>query len=117
MAKDVPLGMEFMNWQNVPSLTETIASGKSPLLKTLGILLADGEKPKTDYGIAPPAMGQGISPGGGIGIDPNKSNNFGLQASSFPQTTLQAPKLPNIGQQENDLNEDGQIYSFWGVPK
>lgn len=110
--------MEFMNWQNVPSLSESIASGSSPLLKTLGILLASGgEKPKTDYGIAPPAIGQGIAPGGGIGINPNKPNGLGLQANSFPQSTLQIPQLPNIGQQEKDLNENGQIYSFWGVPK
>jgi len=58
MADNVPLGMEFMRWQNNPSLTETLAGNKSPLLKTLAILLADSGKQQTE-GEAPPSTGAG----------------------------------------------------------
>lgn len=45
MAKDVPLGMEFMNWQNLPSLTESfakMAAGGAGSFNPLGYAIGYG---------------------------------------------------------------------------
>ena len=125
MAKDVPLGMEFMNWQNLPSLTQTLAGGKSPLLNTIGILLAGGDssQPTVPEAAAPPpvpgfdgqAMGQGIAPPMGGTGQPGLQPNMGAPGMS-PGNFLKAPTLPEIkplGKEAPDYTK--QVNSFWGV--
>lgn len=119
MAKDTPLGMEFMNWQNAPSLTETIMGGKSPLLKGLGILLASGGSDESSpAGAVPPALGQGVSMGGGVGVAPGKLSGLGISQNQFAIPNLTLPQIgqPNA-QQGIDTDGDGQIDSFWGFKK
>lgn len=119
MADKTPLGMEFMNWQNLPSLTQTLAGGKSPLLNTIGLLLADGDKeeepsvgaPAIGTGVTPPQIpgGVGIAPVGGLGIKPP------AQFGGLPLLpSLSAPQQIPAGQ---DLDGDGVVDSFWGVKK
>lgn len=110
MADNVPMGMEFMRWQNAPSLTEgiaNIASGKHPLLNALGILLADGKKPETEAGVAPPATP--VANMTGIGIQP-------------PNVYGQLPQLPTIGSATaptatapvaTQQNYDEEIKNYW----
>ena len=122
MADNVPLGMEFLRWGNVPSITQTLLSGNSPLLKTLGLALA-GSGNEPPEGAAPaPALGQGVSVGGGVGVAPAKPSKMGIAPSQFVVPSL---KLPQIGQPINqptdqqgvDTDGDGQIDSFWGLKK
>lgn len=117
MARDTPLGMEFMNWQNAPSLLETITSGKSPVLKTLGILLA-GNGEQQSVGVPAPSLGQGVSLGGGVGVAPNKTSSVGISQNQFAIPNL---TLPQIGQQTVspgiDVDGDGEIDNFWGLNK
>ena len=112
MARDIPIGMEFMNWQNVPSITETLAGGKSPLLKGLGILLAGNED--QSEGVSPPALGQGVSPSNGVGIAPKQPSGLGIGSNQFKLPSL---TLPQIGQPGTDLDGDGQVDTFWGLKK
>lgn len=123
MADKTPLGMEFVNWQNLPSLTETLAGGKSPLLKTIGLLMAGGDK-EQEPNVGAPAMGMGVSQPqipGGVGIAPI-SNGLGIKPPaqfgglpSLPTApTLNTSQTPSAGQ---DLDGDGVIDSFWGVKK
>ena len=119
MARDTPLGMEFMNWQNAPSLTETIMGGKSPLLKGLGILLANGGFGESSpVGAVPPALGQGVSMNSGVGVSPSKPSGLGISQNQFAIPNL---TLPQVGQptasQSIDTDGDGQIDSFWGFNK
>jgi|DEB19_MinimDraft_3_1074340.scaffolds.fasta_scaffold23784_2 hypothetical protein len=128
MADKVPLGMEFMRWQSVPSLTESLMSGKSPLLKIAGLLLADGEK-KNEYDLAGenaiPDTGGGLSykPGmslqdTGAGIAPPTMSTQPTGIGLKPLPSLQQP-TPNYGILDNsqfgsltfDLNK--QIQDFW----
>ena len=117
MARDTPLGMEFMNWQNAPSLTEAIAGGKSPLLKGLGILLADGGQEKP-VGVPAPGLGQGVSLEGGVGVAPGKSSGLGISQNQFAIPNLTLPQIGQPSAQQGvDIDGDGQIDSFWGFNK
>jgi hypothetical protein len=112
MARDTPIGMEFMNWQNAPSLMDTISGKKSPLLNTMGILLAgNGDQSE---GVSPPALGQGVSPSTGVGIAPKQPSGLGIGSNQFKLPSL---TLPQIGQPGTDLDGDGQIDTFWGLKK
>lgn len=118
MADKTPLGMEFMNWQNLPSLTETIAGGKSPLLKTIGLLMAGGNESEESNSVAP-AIGTGIAKPqvpGGVGIAPNMGG-LGIKP---PSQFGGLPPLPTLQTQSpagQDLDGDGIVDSFWGVKK
>ena len=123
MADKTPLGMEFVNWQNLPSLTQTLAAGNSPIFKTFGLLMAGGDK-STESDVGVPAIGTGVSQQqvpGGVGIAPNISglgikppSTFGglppLPTASIANTS----QAPSAGQ---DLDGDGVVDSFWGVKK
>ena len=119
MADNVPLGMEFMRWQNVPSITETIMGGKSPLLKTIGLMMAGGGEGGAPEGAAPPpAMGQGVSVGGGVGMAPNKPAGLGIAPGQFNIPSLTFLQLGQPAQQQGvDTDGDGQVDSFWGIKK
>lgn len=116
------LGMNFVNWTSVPSLTETLASGSSPLLKGLGILLAGGDKKTEDQSDqSSPSLGQGIAPpsvSSGIGVNPQKSGT-GISPNQFQMSGLTLPKLgtPTTSSQGVDLDGDGQVDNFWGIKK
>lgn len=114
------MGMEFMNWQNAPSLTEALKKGNSPLLGTLGILMA-GDGDKEELTIEPsgvPPVGEAglripsaIAPPSGMGL---KANSAPPGLSAAP-TLPTLPTLPQLGQAGQDLNHDGLVDSFWGV--
>lgn len=121
MADKTPLGMEFMNWQNLPSITEKLKGGNSPLLNMLGIAAAGGGSEPSSQAMAPEAMGQGVSPPsvpGGVGINMQNQNGLGIAPSQFSLPNL---SLPQIGQQSAqpgiDLDGDGVVDNFWGVKK
>ena len=115
------LGLEFMRWQNVPSISETIMGGKSPVLKTLGMLLAGGESEQAGQPAAP-ALGQGVAPpavAGGQGMNMNKPSGVGIAPGQFQMPSLTMPQLgtspaaaPGV-----DVDGDGQIDNFWGIKK
>lgn len=128
MAADNPfanLGTEFMRWQNVPSLSESIAKiasgGGSPVLKTIGMLLAGGGSQGSESP-AEPALGQGIAPPfapGGQGMNMSKPSNVGIAPGQFQVSNLSMPKLgtaPTTGP-GIDVDGDGQIDNFWGIKK
>lgn len=118
------LGLEFMKWQNVPSITETILGGKNPLLKAAGILLAGNGQEGSETATPNMGMGQGVAPpvanapAGGVGINMNKSSGIGIAPGQFQIPSL---SLPKIGTQTNqpgiDVDGDGQIDNFWGIKK
>lgn len=124
MAKDVPLGMEFMNWQNLPSLTQTLKGGNSPLLNTIGILMAGGSSPSAEVPGAAPAptpgydaeaMGQGVAPPMGGTGQPGMQPRIGgpeLSTGNFLKVP-QLPGLPQLGQQPEDHTQ--KINDYWGV--
>ena len=114
------LGLEFMSWQNAPSITETLKGGKSPLLNLLGIALAGGGESPEPSGAAP-AMGQGISApvAPPIGINPNAPSGVGIAPGSFKMPTLTLPQIgiPSAPAQGQDLDGDGLVDNFWGLKK
>jgi hypothetical protein len=117
MADNVPMGMEFMRWQNAPSLTETIASGNSPLFKTLGILLAQGKKDEEPT-VGVPPVAQGLSQTqvpGGIGMAPVMPNqsSIGIQPPSLYGQLPQLPTLDALGTATPQTNYDDQIKNYW----
>lgn len=116
MADNVPLGMEFMRWQSLPSVADAV--GKSKLLKGLGILLA-GSGAQEETPAAP--LGQGVAPptiGGNIGLNPMKSSGIGIAPGQFQMPNLTLPQIGQaMPQQGVDLDGDGQIDNFWGVKK
>lgn len=114
------LGLEFMRWQNLPSITETIAGGKSPILKTLGILLAGSGQESQEP--AAPGMGQGVAPPavpGGVGMNPAARSGVGIAPSQFQVPNLTLPQLGTApsAQPGIDVDGDGQIDNFWGLNK
>jgi hypothetical protein len=130
MATAIP-GTEFQNWQNLPSLTETLAGGKSPLLNILGLLMSPSEKEESKA-VAPMGSGVGVTDvAGGIGIKPPGVSNQSLGATGEPSLKPKSPifngispysvqpnfALPKIGEQSpaQILNNSSQINSFWGV--
>jgi hypothetical protein len=113
------LGNEFMSWQSLPSITQTLKGGQSPLLNLLGIALAGGgssPEPVSTSG----AMGQGISApvAPPVGINPNALSGVGIAPGSFQMPNL---TLPQIGTttpaQGADLDGDGLVDNFWGIKK
>lgn len=80
MAKDVPLGMEFMNWQNVPSLSESFAK------------MASGGQ----FNPAAFAIGYGLDKAFG-GENDYLSNLVGKQQQAF-NSSFGAPVAPNTVQ-------------------
>lgn len=115
MADNTPLGMEFMRWQNLPSLSESIASGKSPLLKTLGILLAPNNEEQSQP-VKP--LGQGLGQTqtpGGVGIAPTMSNqpNIGIQPPSMYGQLPQLPTLDALSTANTQESYDDQIKNYW----
>ena len=95
MADKDPLGMEFMRWQNVPSLTGGQVGGKGVIGGMLGMALnaltGGGSSPVgAAVGSAADALGQGVappmpgSPPGGVGLAP---------PSPLPSPTMGAPGL------------------------
>ena len=122
MADNVPLGMEFMRWGNLPSITQTIMGGKNPLFNALGIALAGSGEQAPEGGVPAPALGQGISVGGGVGVAPAKPSGMGIAPSQFAVPSLKLPQIGQpisqpAGQQGVDADGDGQIDSFWGLKK
>lgn len=116
MADNVPLGMEFMRWQSLPSLTEAIASGNSPLLKTVGLLLAQGQDEQKQPS-APP-LSQGLSQTqvpNGVGIAPVAPNqsSVGIQPLSMFGQTPQLPTMDALGTATPQVNYDEQIKNYW----
>lgn len=114
------LGNEFMSWQSLPSITQTLKGGNSPLLNLLGIALAGGgESPEPP--VAAPAMGQGISApvAPPVGINPNASSGIGIAPGSFKLPTLSLPQIgvPSTPAQGQDLDGDGLVDNFWGLKK
>jgi hypothetical protein len=113
------LGLEFMNWQSVPSITEALKGGKSPLLNLLGIAFAGGEKPSEPSGISQ-GLGQGISApiAPPIGINPN-AGGLGISPESFKLPNLTLPQIgsPMMPAQNVDLDGDGKVDNFWGLKK
>jgi hypothetical protein len=114
------LGTEFMSWQSLPSITQTLKGGQSPLLNLLGIALAGGGSTpeSSDEG---QAMGQGVSApvAPPIGVNPNARSGTGIAPGSFQLPTL---TLPQIGAattpaQGADLDGDGLVDNFWGIKK
>lgn len=132
MAADNPfanLGTEFMRWQSIPSLSESIAKiasgGGSPVLKTIGMLLAGGGSQGSETS-AEPALGQGIAPPsvpGGQGMSMNKPSGIGIAPGQFQVSNLAMPKLGTPATPTNptgpgiDVDGDGQIDNFWGIKK
>jgi hypothetical protein len=117
MADNVPLGMEFMRWQSVPSLTQTIASGGNPLFKALGLLLADGQKEgEAEQGVKP--LGQGLGQTqvpGGVGVAPVMPNqsSVGIQPPAMFGQTPQLPTIDALGTAAIQANYDDGIKNFW----
>ena len=113
------LGLDFMGWQNVPSITEALKGGKSPLLNLLGIAMAGGGQTPEQPGAAP-ALGQGISApvAPPIGINPN-AGGLGISPGSFklPNLTLPQIGMPSTPAQGQDLDGDGKVDNFWGLKK
>lgn len=113
------LGTEFMNWQSLPSLTQTLKSGQSPLLNLLGIAMAGGGQAQ-EQPIAAPALGQGISApvAPPVGINPNASG-VGIAPGSFKLPNLTLPQIgsPMMPAQNIDLDGDGKVDNFWGLKK
>ena len=128
---DMKPGTEFQNWQNLPSITETLAGGKSPLLNILGMLIAPGAS--GDAGSGGSAMGSGISVpevAGGIGIKPptmDAAPAFGGEPTLKPKNPIfggispynvqPGLSLPQLGQ-ANPLptfNDASKVNSFWGT--
>ena len=113
------LGLDFMGWQNVPSITEALKGGKSPLLNLLGIAMAGGGQ-ATEQPNAAPALGQGISSpiAPPIGINPN-AGGLGISPESFKLPNLTLPQIgsPMMPTQNVDLDGDGKVDNFWGLKK
>ena len=113
------LGLDFMGWQNVPSITEALKGGKSPLLNLLGMAFAGGGQ-APEQPSAVPALGQGISApvAPPIGINPN-SSGLGISPQSFklPNLTLPQIGMPSTPAQGQDLDGDGKVDNFWGLRK
>lgn len=128
---DMKPGTEFQNWQNLPSITETLAGGKSPLLNILGMLLAPGAS--GDTGSGAPALGSGISVpdvAGGIGVKPPSMDGAptfggapGLKPKNpifggiSPYSAQPALSLPQLGQvtPAPTFNDGLKVNSFWGT--
>jgi hypothetical protein len=113
------LGNEFMSWQSLPSITQTLKGGQSPLLNLLGIAMAGGDstpQPTSTSG----GMGQGISVpvAPPVGINQNAPSGVGIAPGSFKMPNL---TLPQIGTttpaQGADLDGDGLVDNFWGIKK
>lgn len=141
MATEAPLGMEFMRWSSAPSITETLAGGNSPLLKTLGLLLAggsDGEQnaaddamsgAKSDFrkqeiGAQGPAVTGAIQPP----VSPAVPSGFSMQPLSMqpvapPTGLITLDQQAKMGSAQapvpaaQDLDGDGVIDNFWGVTR
>jgi hypothetical protein len=113
------LGTEFMSWQSLPSITQTLKGGQSPLLNLLGIALAGGGSTPESPATAP-AIGQGISApvAPPVGINPNASG-LGIAPGSFklPNLTLPQIGMPSTPAQGQDLDGDGLVDNFWGIKK
>lgn len=125
MATESPfanLGLEFMRWQNVPSIMETMKGGKSPLLNTLGILLGGNKDGGAEEPGQAPGLGQGVAPPsvpGGVGMNPNAPSGVGIAPSQFKVPNLTLPQLGTApsAQPGIDVDGDGQIDNFWGINK
>jgi hypothetical protein len=116
------LGTEFMSWQSLPSITQTLKAGNSPLLNLLGIALAGKEKPEEPSGIGQ-GMGQGVSVpvAPPVGINPNLAtrSGLGIAPGSFQLPNLTLPQIgsPMMPAQNVDLDGDGKVDNFWGLKK
>jgi hypothetical protein len=125
MATESPfanLGLEFMRWQNVPSISETIIGGKSPILKTIGLLLGGNGEKGSEEGGQPAGLGQGVAPPtvpGGVGMNPNAPSGVGIPPSQFKLPGMTLPQLGTApsAQPGVDVDGDGQIDNFWGIKK
>ena len=112
------LGNEFMSWQSLPSITQTLKGNNSPLLNLLGIALAGGGQ-APEASVASQGMGQGVSApiAPPVGINP-KASGVGIAPGSFQMPNL---NLPQIGitapAQGVDLDGDGLVDNFWGLKK
>lgn len=86
------------------------------LKNLLGILLAGlplGEA--TNAGIAPPALGQGMSmPSmpGGQGINPNKRSMTGMTPGSFQFPGM--PAIPGVSEAPTGDDMASSVDNFWG---
>lgn len=125
MATESPfanLGLEFMRWQNAPSLMETMKGGKSPILNTLGILLGGNKSGGSEEAVQAPGLGQGIAPPsvpGGVGMNAATPSGIGIAPSQFQTPNLTLPQLGTApsAQPGIDVDGDGQIDNFWGIKK
>lgn len=108
MADNVPLGMEFMRWQSVPSLTNDTLGRAGAVFLVQKSGLQDfvnklGAKKPTPEGSVPPVsvppnlqsdVGFGANPtGSGLGVNPNMDQG-GLSAYR-PPVTLPTDAIPN----------------------
>jgi len=108
MATTAP-GLEFHNWQNLPGLMETLAGGKSPLLKTIGLMMSgDSSQPTAEpegsvnpsgYGITPPSM---------------DASSIGIKAPQFGLPPLLVTSLSTPKTQATPDYYHSQINSYWG---
>ena len=107
MAREVPLGMEFMNWQNVPSLTESFASMASGKFNPLGYAIG--------YGLNKALSGENdyIS-----NLVQQQKNAFETQtvAQKPPADKLQpVPAVPSVSSVSTESPVDKYIPSFSGM--
>ena len=86
------------------------------LKNLLGIMLSgfvQGDANST--GVAPPALGQGLSMPvmpGGQGINPNKRSMLGMTPGSFQFTGMPAAPGMSTGQPSEDMHSS--VDNFWG---
>jgi hypothetical protein len=113
------LGTEFMSWQSLPSITQTLKGNNSPLLNLLGIALAGGGS-TPEASVASQGMGQGVSMpiAPPIGVNP-RTSGVGIAPGSFQMPNLTLPQIgsPMMPAQNVDLDGDGKVDNFWGLKK
>ena len=106
-------GQQFADWTNLSSLTETLKGGKSPLLNTLGILLAGG----SPEGVKPPepSSGMGLRPSSQVGIAPRQLTS----PSTIPDYSIpdySAPQAMESVVQPEPVDEHKSIVrSIFGI--
>jgi hypothetical protein len=140
MADKTPLGMEFANWQNVPSISESFARAASgqfnPLMYAAGYALDKlagssdvSQQMMSKKPVQPPAptgMGQGLNtqmapsvpPNGGLGLAAPSQPMFDYkpQTDVMSQPSLTQPSVMQPAQQPNVLDA-WKTLSFNGLNK
>ena len=104
-------GNQYFDWASIPSFTEALAGGKSKVLNTLGLLLADSgkeEQPEAPMsypltGAVPPKQfGQGNVQMPQLGVPP---------VAQQPAMVAQQPSItaqPTVDQTKAN-------FKFWGI--